>query len=258
MSAGRAPERPAPSHRQDGVTARPRAPVAAMDPTPRHPVPVFPLPNVVLFPRTTLPLHVFELRYRTMVREALSGERLIAMALLKPGWRQDYHGSPEFHAIGCVGRIHEVEWLPNDCYDLRLAGLARVRFDRIVKEFPYRAARVSLLPEHPYPEDDPLVALEKQALGEAQARLVAALRRHGPEEPLPELAHGEEPLERIVNALAMVLPMEPGERQVLLEEDSILERAQQVRTRIEHWLLTSGPQARPGPPPTEDLGGEQN
>jgi hypothetical protein len=56
----------------------------------------------------------------------------------------------------------------------------------------------------------------------------------------------------------MVLPMEPGERQVLLEQDSILERAQQVRARIEHWLLTGNPEARPGPPPTQDLGGEQN
>ena len=57
--------------------------------TPKHPVPVFPLPDLVLFPHVILPLHVFELRYRTMVRDALSGERVIALALLKPGWEGD-------------------------------------------------------------------------------------------------------------------------------------------------------------------------
>jgi hypothetical protein len=93
--------------------------VASISP---HPVPVFPLPGIVLFPGTTLPLHVFELRYRTMVRDALSGGRQLAMAVLKPGWELDYYGSPEFHDLGCLVRFDEVEWLPNDCYDLRVTG----------------------------------------------------------------------------------------------------------------------------------------
>ncbi|MEK7330415.1 MAG: LON peptidase substrate-binding domain-containing protein, partial [Candidatus Eisenbacteria bacterium] len=138
---------------------------------PKHPVPVFPLPGVVLFPGAQLPLHVFELRYRTMVREALSGERVIALALLRPGWERDYQGSPEFHPLGCLARIDEVAWLPNDCYNLRLLGLARVRLGRLVREFPYRAARTQVLPQEPLSEDDPLVQLERHALIEAGARL---------------------------------------------------------------------------------------
>jgi peroxiredoxin Q/BCP len=68
-----------------------------MDQAPRRPVPVFPLPGVVLFPGAEMRLHVFELRYRTMVRDALSGERLIALATLSPGWERDYEASPAFH-----------------------------------------------------------------------------------------------------------------------------------------------------------------
>ena len=73
-----------------------------METAPTQPVPVFPLPTVVLFPHAVVPLHIFELRYRTMVRDALSGERVIALALLKPGWEREYHASPEFHALGCL------------------------------------------------------------------------------------------------------------------------------------------------------------
>src|SRR5262245_33529445 len=109
-----------------------------MDWAPKRPVPVFPLPGVVLFPDGTLSLRVVELRYRTMVRDALSSERLIAIATLVPGGEADLGGGP-FHELGCVARFDEVEWLPNDHYDLRVKGAIRVRFGRAVREFPYRA-----------------------------------------------------------------------------------------------------------------------
>src|SRR5437667_452661 len=140
----------------------------------KHRLP-FPLPGIGLFPHPTMPLHVIELRYRTMVRDALSEERMIALALLKSGWEQDYYGSPEFHPLGCLARFEEVEWLPNDCYDLKVQGVARVRFTRIVKEFPYRAARVEMLPQDPYTEDDPLIEMEKEALAATFERLLVAL-----------------------------------------------------------------------------------
>ena len=76
----------------------------------KHPIPVFPLPDLVLFPHAVLPLHVYELRYRTLVRDALSRDRVILLALLKPGHEQDYQGSPEFHPLGCLARFEEVEY----------------------------------------------------------------------------------------------------------------------------------------------------
>jgi Lon protease-like protein len=68
-------------------------------------IPIFPLPNVVLFPSVFLPLHIFEPRYRAMVRDALGGDRIIGMALLRPGWDAHYEGSPAVYEVGCAGLI---------------------------------------------------------------------------------------------------------------------------------------------------------
>jgi Lon protease-like protein len=218
---------------------------------PKQPVPVFPLPDVVLFPRTVIPLHVFELRYRTMVREALSGERLIAMALLQPGWERDYEGSPAFHALGCLGRFEEVEWLPNDCYDLRLLGLARVRFGQTVREFPYRATRVTLLPQEPFSEDDPLIQIEKRALIETCARWASAEAE--PDELRPDPTFGEGlGYEALVNAACMGVPATPADRLGLLAMDSVVRRGHRVRELIERRLRRRP--ATPRPPE----GGERN
>ena len=68
-------------------------------------LPLFPLPNVVLFPNVFLPLHIFEPRYRAMVADALKGDRLIGMVLLRPGWESDYEGRPPVFPTGCAGLI---------------------------------------------------------------------------------------------------------------------------------------------------------
>jgi Lon protease-like protein len=202
---------------------------------PQKPVPVFPLPGVVHFPHTVIPIHIFELRYRTMVREALSGERLIAMAMLKPGWERDYHGSPEFFELGCLARFEEVEWLPNDCYDLKLRGLARVRFERVVREYPYRAAAVKLMPQEPYTEDDPLVQIEKRALLEACARWAADEDREGEVRPSP--AFGETlSYEALVNAVCMGLKAGAREKLDLLAADSVIRRGSRARELVEQRL----------------------
>src|SRR5262245_16940848 len=110
-------------------------------------VPVFPLPGVVFFPRTILPLHVFESRYRAMVRDAVATDRRIAISLLKPGWETDYEGSPAFQEIGTVGRIEDLDPLPDGNFLLRLVGLRRVSFGEPVKLRPYRIVRFHTLPE---------------------------------------------------------------------------------------------------------------
>jgi Lon protease-like protein len=65
-------------------------------------IPIFPLPNVVLFPNVFLPLHIFEPRYKEMVADALAGDRIIGMALLRPGWEGDYEGRPPIYPVGCA------------------------------------------------------------------------------------------------------------------------------------------------------------
>ena len=83
-------------------------------------IPIFPLPNVVLFPNVFLPLHIFEARYRTMVSDALAGDRIIGMVLLRPGYEADYEGRPPVFAVGCTGVITHSETLPDGCSNIVL------------------------------------------------------------------------------------------------------------------------------------------
>src|SRR5262245_15586271 len=107
---------------------------------------LFPLPNLVLFPHVAQPLHIFEPRYREMMADALAGDRLLAMALLRPGWEEDYLKQPPIHPVVCLGRVMQEEQLPDGRYHLLLHGLCRAR---VIEELPtdrlYRTARVDLL-----------------------------------------------------------------------------------------------------------------
>jgi Lon protease-like protein len=206
---------------------------------PQHAVPVFALPELVLFPRTVVPLHVFELRYRAMIRDALEAERMLAMALLKPGWERDYRGSPEFFPVGCLARVQAVEWLPNDCYDLKLAGVSRIQLERVVKEFPYRSARVRLLPQEPFTEDDPLVELERHALAETFLRFARELGS-------PATLRNDTPIEPLVNHVCMSLALEPADKLALLELDSVIERSRRVREWMDRSAGHSAPPAQGG------------
>jgi Lon protease-like protein len=211
-----------------------------MSAEPKRPVPVFPLPDVVLFPHAPLPLHVFELRYRTLVRDALSGERALAIATLKPGWEHDYQGSPAFHELGCLARFETVEWLPNDCYDLRLVGVERVRFERVVREFPYRACEVETLRSAPYDADDPLAEMERHALLAAVRKLAS---RGAAAWVLPPVTSSEAPLEVAVNTVAHALRLAAGAKLELLALDSVFDRARRVREILER--MQAGPAAPP-------------
>lgn len=207
-----------------------------METEPRQPVPVFPLPNVVLFPHAVVPLHVFELRYRTMVRDALAGERLIALALLKPGWEGEYHGSPAFHDLGCLARFEAVEWFPDGCYDLKLLGLARVRLGTPVREYPYRAVRVDLLPEAPYTEDDPVVMNERRVLLDLYRRLAGP-----PESPAGGGCRGDDlPFVSLVNGVCMTAPLAAEERLGLLALDCVVERGHRACELVSSRLRPSG------------------
>ena len=108
---------------------------------------VFPLPRVVFFPGTYLPLHIFEPRYRAMVRDCIAYNRpVIAVTLLKPGYEAEYEGRPAMHDIATVGRIEKHEELPDGRFDLVLRGLSRVRLDELPADvFPYRRARAEML-----------------------------------------------------------------------------------------------------------------
>lgn len=94
------------------------------------PIPIFPLPSVVLFPRIVQPLHIFEPRYLEMFTEALDGHGTIAMALLKPGYETNYFDAPEIHPVVSVGNIITYEAREDGTYDVVLLGDKRARLER--------------------------------------------------------------------------------------------------------------------------------
>ncbi len=111
--------------------------------------PLFPLPNLVLFPQALLPLHIFESRYRKMTADALDGERLIAMSLLRPGW--DLLPSskiPPIHNIVGLGKIIAHEKLDDGRYYLVLRGLARAKLlGEQQVGLPYRLGQLEICRE---------------------------------------------------------------------------------------------------------------
>jgi hypothetical protein len=123
-------------------------------------IPIFPLPDVVFFPETVLPLHVFEPRYRRMVGDCLAGDRRLAVVMLQPGWEQDYRGRPPVHHVAGAGEIIHAEALPGGRYNILLDGRMRVRIEEeLPREHPYRMVRARRLPD--VPPADPAVLSER-------------------------------------------------------------------------------------------------
>jgi Lon protease-like protein len=118
-------------------------------------LPVFPLPDVVLFPHTLLPLHIFEPRYREMVRDCLASDRRLVMALLKPGWEREYYGRPPVCPVAGAGEIIQHEELSDGRFNVLVRGTMRVG---IAAELPseklYRVVRVRPVADR-YPSDGP-------------------------------------------------------------------------------------------------------
>ena len=182
------------------------------------PVPVFPLPTVVLFPQTIVPLHVFEPRYRAMVVDALAGDRLIAMALLKPGWEKDYEGAPPVHEVVGVGRILHDERTEDGRYNILLEGVARARIEELLPPAPYRRARVRVLPE---PDGAAFPELDRVRLG-LLAIYASLLAAAGPSATRREINPS---LGTLCDMLTAMLDVEVGQKQAILEEVALPARA---------------------------------
>ncbi len=196
-------------------------------------VPVFPLPSVVFFPRTVLPLHVFEPRYRALVTDAAAGEGLVVISLLLPGWETDYQGNPGFHEVGTVGRIQRLDPLPEGRFDLRLVGLCRVRLGEVTRWNPYRTVRVDRLEETQVDESCPRISAAKLDLLASHGCLLREL--------MPDEGHGlvlDEGVsfEAAVNGTCANLPVDAAVRQKLLEENDLRSRQQKVSAILDEAL----------------------
>jgi len=198
-------------------------------------LPLFPLPATALFPGLPLPLHVFEPRYKAMVKDALEGSRIVGMLLLRPGWENDYLGRPSVFPIGCAGQIRQSETLSDGRYNLVLVGLTRFEVIEELAGGAYRQARVNALPEREAPAD---------LLAQARARLTEGLERA--QDGASAAAQPELSDVLFVNALAQSLPLDGVEQQSLLDCAGALERCRRLTEIVEFKLLERSAYGRPG------------
>lgn len=195
-------------------------------------LPIFPLPNVVLFPQVSLPLHIFEPRYRKMVADALDGDRLIGMVLLRPGWEGDYDGRPPVYPIGCAGVITHHDAMPDGRYNIVLRGVTKFRITGEDTSRPYRIASVESLHE-------PLADTERDEIRVARRRLETLLvpqpSGRGSDSTLPPAMNDED----LVNTLAQYMDLEALEKQALLEREGLLERCRSLIELLEMKMIGS-------------------
>jgi hypothetical protein len=181
--------------------------------------PIFPLPGVVLFPGTYLPLHIFEPRYRAMTEAALAGDQVIGMVLIR-GDDDAMQRRASIFSIGCAGRIVESERLPDGRFNLLLHGERRFRISREMESTSvFRSVDAELLLDPLFSELAPdaqrrLIELRT----ELEARMLELVRLTAPEsaEPLGERMRALDPV-LLQNALAFGLDCPTLEKQSLLE-----------------------------------------
>ena len=191
-------------------------------------IPIFPLPNVVLFPNVFLPLHIFEPRYREMVQDALAGDRIIGMVLMRDAQDADEDHAPAVYSIGCAGLITHCERLDDGRYNIVLRGLHKFRIVEEDRTRSYRQAEIEALSE-----PDTAAGLT-EARGRLERLLECRLSGSGSGVTLPtEMDDGD-----LVNALSQYLEFDPLEKQALLERDGLLERCRSLADLLEMQSLT--------------------
>ena len=136
-------------------------------------IPIFPLPSVVLFPHVFLPLHIFEARYRQMVADALAGDRLIGMTLLKAGVEEPGDERPPVYPVGCAGVITHVERLADGRFNIVLRGVEKFRIVGEETPAPGRLYRTALIT----PLDESVDEVERAGLSSERRQLEHRRRR---------------------------------------------------------------------------------
>ena len=196
-------------------------------------IPLFPLPNVVLFPNVCLPLHIFEPRYREMVADALDGDRIIGMVLLRPGWEGEYEGRPPIYDVGCAGLITHAERHRRWPLQHRAARPAEVQGAGGRSRRAAIASRRSIPSSNRSPKTTARsITAERRRL---EAMLVPQPSGRGVDPKMPPSMPDEE----LVNALAQYLDLEVVEKQALLERDGLVQRCRSLIELLEMKVIVS-------------------
>ena len=214
-------------------------------------IPIFPLENVVLFPKVRVPLHIFEPRYRQMTRHALSGSGRIGMVTTLPEQAGGGGQVPRVFSIGCEGQIGEHERQPDGRYNIVLFGMSRFRIleeREPDEERAFRLARIERISEI-----SPVSTAEHQEIAVQRAEIIDRLGqwlRRSREEEDPDVS--EDLLrpfddETFVNLLSQSVDFDPAEKQALLECDAISQRIAQLNGLL-RFKLSEPAHAKTGRP----------
>ena len=198
-------------------------------------IPIFPLPNVVFFPHTLLPLHIFEPRYRQMLADCLAGERRLAVVLLQPGWEADYEGRPPVHTIAGAGEILRSKRRPDGRSDILLRGLGRIMIQgELPSPKPYRVARASWLQDVYPSHGEESLAPQTERLRQACAQLLSTLPQPVPR--LVELLTDRDRPGTFVDRVTDLVVHDIEQRQRLLEENDVERRVTEAIGIVEELL----------------------
>ena len=217
-------------------------------------LPLFPLPDVVCFPRTEMKLLVEEPRYLRMVKDLMNHEddaRWIGMVLLKPGWSQSHGGHPAVFSGGTASRLIDVENLPDGRSQILLVGDFRFELEReLAGDQPYRLAEVRPVDEPWLNEDDAGIQAVRREMTELLVRVAVETGERFPlaAGDLEELAI-DCAFEELVNRIASGLDLPPLRKLKLLQQPlperglsilSILRNRQQVLDLLRPWRHLAG------------------
>jgi Lon protease-like protein len=198
-------------------------------------LPLFPLPQTVLFPGALLPLHVFEPRYRALVRDVLASHRVLSVVLMMSGDAIDAHGHPPIAQIAAAGEIVDHAELPGGRYNILLRGRARVRLQELPFVAPYRTAAATVLED----ESREVPARDHAALLSTAAAFAALVREREAtfEFRLPRNARPS----LVVDLCAHHLLLDARERQAVLETLDVSARVRRVTQALalQQLALTS-------------------
>ncbi|MCA9127065.1 MAG: LON peptidase substrate-binding domain-containing protein [Planctomycetales bacterium] len=189
-------------------------------------VKLFPLPNLVLFPHVVQPLHIFEPRYCEMLADALNSDRLIASALLHPGWEADVFDCPAIENTVCIGKVISHSPTDDNRHNILLVGLKRARIVREIESATlYRQAEVSLLEDY-YPSGG------DSQRKEIQERLQELFSTYVPggvaaQESFKQLVGKQLPLGILTDTITYALSLPLTIKQQLLAEHNV-----EVRSRL--------------------------
>jgi Lon protease-like protein len=200
-------------------------------------IPIFPLAGALLFPGTQLPLHIFEPRYRAMVRDALASDGLIGM--IQPRGEGD---PPGLFEVGCIGRISASDELDDGRFNIVLEGVTRFRIAREAEvETPYRQVDADRTGFEEPDEVEPL-GLAQRAELEREARRYADALGYSVDWGAVERLDDE----MLVNGIAQIAPLDVGSKQALLEAPDLAQRCDLLVQFMQFQRMVPGGAEGPG------------